>query len=254
MQEQFENNEISRLLGGLDKVEAPGDFDFRLKARIAAGRPVESAPTFGWLKAAVPLVLLLGIGGYFGYRAFRAQPVAERPRVAEAPNTVQPGPVVTEPSVIPQAENPIVASSEPKKDNSVPRLDKGKGAAPKAAEMPGGGSFEEAQIESNRVYPKGVDPRKAVDTAKPPMAIGRLPLSSVLSIAGVNGAMNDGGWRVSSVVDKSMAARAGVKADDVIEAINDQPIKANMDLPANFALKSLRVKRGGNTVTIPLKN
>ncbi len=36
-----ENDEIHRLLGTLKRVEAPKDFDFHVRARIAKSRPVE---------------------------------------------------------------------------------------------------------------------------------------------------------------------------------------------------------------------
>ena len=42
-----EFEEIGRLIGGLKRVEAPKDFDFHVRARIAKGRPVER--TRSWL-------------------------------------------------------------------------------------------------------------------------------------------------------------------------------------------------------------
>ena len=64
----LENDPVRSLLGGLKRVEAPGDFDFRVKARIASGRPAGRPSS--WLpalaKLSVPLAVLLLIGGFFG--------------------------------------------------------------------------------------------------------------------------------------------------------------------------------------------
>src|SRR5688500_18285244 len=58
---------ISSLLRGLRRVDAPADFDFKLKARIANASPARtaSAGLFPVLKFAAPLLLLLPIVGFF---------------------------------------------------------------------------------------------------------------------------------------------------------------------------------------------
>jgi len=55
-----EDESVSKLLGGLKRVDAPNDFDFRVRARIAEGKPEDT--TVSWrlaVRYAVPLVLLL---------------------------------------------------------------------------------------------------------------------------------------------------------------------------------------------------
>src|SRR5580765_4061428 len=68
----YENEPVSKLLGGLKRVEAPNNFDFRVKARIADGKPADRATS--WLPAtiryAMPLALLLVVGGYFAFNAY----------------------------------------------------------------------------------------------------------------------------------------------------------------------------------------
>src|SRR5436190_4917257 len=76
-EKNFENDEINHLLGSLKRVDAPGDFEFRVRARIAAGRPAVRAtllPSFG--KAAAMMLLLAAVAGYFGFRSYRS-PVVE---------------------------------------------------------------------------------------------------------------------------------------------------------------------------------
>src|SRR5437762_10762000 len=87
-QEQFESIEdekIHQMLGGLKRVDAPKDFDFRVKAGIAAGRPSSTSgfriPTA--VRLAVPLVLLLLVGAYFGLNALYSPTGSDVPSVAK---------------------------------------------------------------------------------------------------------------------------------------------------------------------------
>ena len=83
---------IADLLGALPHVQPPNDFDFRVKAKIAAGKP--SKGRRAWFPAAarlaLPLVILVAIGGYFAYQ--RTKPaeneIGSIPEV-KTTNTVQ---------------------------------------------------------------------------------------------------------------------------------------------------------------------
>lgn len=67
--ENKDTDAVAGLLGSLPRVEAPNDFDFRVKARIAAGQPAKIAWFPSVARVAVPLGLVLSVGGYFGYRS-----------------------------------------------------------------------------------------------------------------------------------------------------------------------------------------
>ncbi|MEO7659678.1 MAG: hypothetical protein ABIV48_08685, partial [Pyrinomonadaceae bacterium] len=87
-----ESDSISQLLGSLRRVEAPNDFNFRVRARIAKGRRAKVKTD--WLPVAVryamPLVLLVLIGGYFGFNSFYQPGEVNVPVVAEVKPTVGP--------------------------------------------------------------------------------------------------------------------------------------------------------------------
>jgi len=78
-----DEEQVRRLLGELNRVEAPNDFYFGVKARIAKGKPAEKVAT--WLpvtvRYAVPLVLLVLVGGYFAFNAFYSLNVTSIPVV-----------------------------------------------------------------------------------------------------------------------------------------------------------------------------
>src|SRR5438132_11675603 len=80
-----EDGKIHQILGELKDVSAPKDFDFRVKARIAAGGPSAISgfriPTA--IRFAVPLVLLLLVGAYFGLNALYSPANTDVPSVAK---------------------------------------------------------------------------------------------------------------------------------------------------------------------------
>ena len=103
---EFENKDdqqVSQVLSTLSHVEPPGDFDVRVRSRIAAGKPAETRSWF-WplLAGAAPLALLLVIGAYF---VLRTEPTSS-PTVASAP--------VVEQVTVPTSANnvaPVVANN-----------------------------------------------------------------------------------------------------------------------------------------------
>ena len=97
------------------------------------------------------------------------------------------------------------------------------------------------------------DPDRNVNVAN--VDAGReIPIREVLEMLGVKADFASGGWTVLSTADNSIAARSGVRSDDVIEAFNDRDLTEGTTLKAGFAGKSLRVRRDGKQVTLDLKN
>ncbi|MEP6789145.1 MAG: PDZ domain-containing protein, partial [Acidobacteriota bacterium] len=60
-------------------------------------------------------------------------------------------------------------------------------------------------------------------------------------------------WRAEAISAHSMAERVGVKAGDMIEAINDQPLSEKTVFGNKFDGKSLRIRRDGKSMQIELK-
>ena len=72
----------------------------------------------------------------------------------------------------------------------------------------------------------------------------------VFGSMGIRARLEGGGWRVSSAGGR--AASAGLKAGDIIEAINGKPVGANTTFDADFLGRTLRVKRDGAIIQISL--
>ena len=91
---------LRKLVGGLGTVEAPADFDFRLRARLAGEKPAARGMVFGGLSfglrsvAMATLVMLLGAA--FLFRVILNQPAPEVANTAN-PSVVQPAENATAP-------------------------------------------------------------------------------------------------------------------------------------------------------------
>lgn len=238
--QEVEFEEIGRLIGGLKRVEAPKDFDFHVRARIAKGRPVER--TRSWLPASVryaaPLVLVLAIGGYVGFRTTYSTDQAAVPVVVTAPVETASQPVV--PVVDPVAPRGVVEElpfsqtvAEVKPSETGNKATKTIQKAPLTAnsknEKPGGGSYDTASREPDTIRQPDID-----DNEPAPAKKVIVPVSQFLSSVGVNAA----GGKIVSV--GGAAASAGLKAGDVIQGVNVQA-------------GTIRVSRDGKTITVTIK-
>ena len=188
-----EFEEIGRLIGGLKRVEAPKDFDFHVRARIAKGRPVEQ--TRSWLPASVryaaPLVLVLAIGGYVGFRTTYSTDQAAVPVVAPAPVETASQPVVL--AVDPGASREVVAElpssqtvAEVKPSETGNKVTKTGQKTPvtnSKTEKPGGGSYDTASREPDTIRQPDID-----DNEPAPAKKVIVPVSQFLSSVGVNAA------------------------------------------------------------------
>lgn len=227
-----EFEEIGRLLRGLKRVEAPKDFDFHVKARIAKGRPAE--PRRSWLPASVaygaPLMLLLAIGGYVG---FRTTYTTDQPVVATAPAEAVPQPVVPVAGTV--TPGPEVAAGLPPDQMlaGVKPSDTGNKVMKTGQKTPAtansGGSYDSAVRGSTTITQPDVD-----DNEPAPVKKVIVPVSQFLSSAGVNAS----GGKIVSV--SGAAASAGLKAGDVIQGVNVQT-------------GTVRVSRDGKTISVTIK-
>jgi len=254
------DEKVAQLLSAMKRVEAPRDFDFKVRARIAAGRPA-ARPAFGIpvvIRYAVPLVLLVLIGAYVGFNALYSNKQAIAPAVAET------APPVTAPVTAAPSNNVATPTADPITEEHAevrkPELIKNTaGVTPvkkqAGVERPGSQNYVDAGKEGRHLYPNGFNPdTKPAANTKVPDRPAQIPAKDILNLFGVNGTFGESGWKVESVGTDTLAGRSGVKAGDVIEAINDQPLTEKMSLKGGFNGKTLRVRRDGASLQIVLKN
>lgn len=253
--------QIAEMLSSLKRVDAPTNFDIRVRARIARGAKVSAT---SWttnlvrVGALATVAAVIAVGGYFAFNSINTGH-NDVPAVAEVQPQTQ-NPIVEQPSsniTTSESSNPTVVkpSNELVAQNDVPTNGNAKTNGPNSTEdRATGGSTELAVRESQKIFPRGVDPNaKAPANAKGVNPNARVSVSQILEFIGVNATWAGGGWRVDSVESSNIAGRSGIKTGDVIEAVNDQPVNERTTFGANFSGKSVRVRRDGVSVQIDFK-
>jgi membrane-associated protease RseP (regulator of RpoE activity) len=253
---------VSRLLGELKRVEAPNDFDFRVRARIADGKPAERTATLvpASIRIALPLALLLIVGGYFAFNAFYSPNKDDVPVVADSE------PVSVAPMNRTQSNDPALPSDEivsDRRDAKIPesetklipngQMKTNRPTQPKS-DHPAGGSMDQAVREGRRIYPRGLNPSSKV-LVKPKEFDQNAQVSAreLFSLIGIEANYSGSLWTIGAVKPNSMGERSGVKAGDAIEAVNDLPLTEKTVFGNGFTGKSLRIRRDGRSMTIDLK-
>jgi hypothetical protein len=236
MREQIpntENNEsITNLLGGLRRVEAPENFEFGVKARIANGEPKESASPFGFLKIAIPTAALAGLAAflYMSGFVFGDIPTVQVAEDTTKPATVVPATVRTEvvaskdPDTVSTTRETHIASARASGSNNRSR------GTVNAVKQPNGGGSIDQTLNPDRPIKRVVSVQK------------------VLESAGISAEFQGERCVANSV--NGTAERIGVKSGDVILTVNNVPVKSSTTFEDGVELKSVRVNRGGRNLKL----
>lgn len=260
-----DEQKVVQLLGGLRRAQAPGDFEFHVKARIAQGNPGAPAPLFGRFRYFAPLAVVLMVAGYIGFseimspRVNNGITVAGTSRSEPSSGNVQQrnvaaNPELEVPAPVPAADIPTMRGNEEiasaghyRKSNRRPSL---------KFENTGGSKTDAGRAFKKIINPPGINPApvNTNQNASETEGITKTGVRDLLSMLGIDAESAAKGWKVRSSKANSAAERAGVRADDVIEAIDDRQIDANSVFTGNFAVKSLKILREGKSLTIALQN
>lgn len=239
--------QIAALLGSLKRVEPPGDFDMRVRARIAKGKPAQVGASWRpvFLRIAAPALLLVAIGGYLGYNTLYRQGNVGVPEVVDSTPVATPA---TETATVPAPTGETVAvKPASSNDLAATTSDKKINAPNKKPERPAGGSLDSALRETNSIVPRNVE---TAGNSTPTAPASTLSVREVFSAMGIRASYSGSGWRVSSASVR--AAAAGLKVGDIIESVNGQTVGINTVFDARFSGHNLRIRRDGAVVQINL--
>jgi hypothetical protein len=245
-----DDEKVRQMLGDLKRVDAPKDFDFRLKARIAASGGKDFEPRlFPALRIAAPLALVLAVLAFFVVSGIYSVDNNSVPQIAGGdipiPNINKDKPreefVAVSNSQPENSEQNSGETDKPKDQELAANPDKLKKDAAQA-ENNGGGSRDSTATEPNVVLPGGFGSKTS------------LKVKAVLQIMGIEAVFSNKKWKVESVAPNSRAMRAGVKTGDTIEAINDVKLPAEtININGPFVGNSLTVVRGSEKIAINLQ-
>lgn len=269
------------LMEEMPRVEAPNNFDFRVKARIAQGKPVESrASFFPALRYVLPVAFVVLLIGFIAFNAnyfTGANPIqtaAIVPQTAPVTNQIpansfaESNPIAT-PETAPRIagtiaqsiENPNLKPTSPRRetqfvvDRQVRRLPKVV-VRENPRDEEGGGSRDNAFTPPPPpILPEGFNTKPPTQN-QPNANIGnqqnQLKDAQILEFIGIETVADRGGRKVKSVKSDSLADRSGVKVGDVVEAIDGK--KVSEEPRTSNEGKTLTVKRGAERIEIKLEN
>lgn len=266
-----EDEKVRQLCGGLKRIDAPKNFDFRLKARIAAHQSqTVKSPVMAFLRYAAPLGLAVAIFGAVVSNNFYSVDNAAIPQLAgsftEKPRSEPVSPLETKkPSEIVLRNNGPSADFENETaKNSNPTLQfstKSKNELGKIFENPKnirpnenrGDSRDLASTQPRIITQQEFSSNKPLDSANNSTNPTSFSVKDILSAMGIAATFSGNGWKVQSVGQNSRAESSGVKPDDIIEAVNDIKIPTEMIRANSINLRKITVMRDGKKFEIVLK-
>jgi len=246
--------EVSRLLSALPRVDAPSNFDFRVKAKIASGKRskswIERIPVA--VRFALPTLLILVVGAYFYFSRVTSNDGSPAPQIeALAPAPVTNGSPADSSSqnnsnLLAAKENPTSTPEQTWPGNSNRMV---RPPASGLSGKPAGGSLVEAKDQPNTITRPGTQDKSRIPDD---MAAVASSVKRGLSQIGIADTVYEGGgWKVVVVTNNSLAKRSGIVAGDIVTAIGKQQLSQN-SIIHNVA-DQLTVRRGGKTVNINLR-
>lgn len=265
-----DEQKIREMCRSLKKVDAPEDFDFKLKARIARANPRDFQPRFGFaLRYALPVLALIFVFGLLAYsggfwspkdNSFVAQNSIEATNPALPKNTMISNFSATD-DENPASRNPVISGSNqespkaPEKTlvaDNILRTPKKDARESKKDSL--GGSKD---LSSTSVIPK--QPNFNSNTLLPNRQEGNekftpMSVKEVLSISGIKADLENGKWRVKSVTANSLGESSGVKENDIIEAIDNQTLSAETVFNKTISGEILVITRNGVKSQIKLRS
>ncbi|MGB7208293.1 MAG: PDZ domain-containing protein [Pyrinomonadaceae bacterium] len=258
---------VSRLLSNLKRVDAPKDFDFHLKARLANASPGDYRPVrlFPILKYVLPLALFLFVGAafvltnsYTGVNVSVVEP-PDAPVTSMGVNSVQKQQTVVnnDPTRVPEnilVENPQANTrllvTEQTKEPKLPRSNR-----PEVGNRNGGGSYVTTARNATAPISAPVIADSNSNSVRNPGNPGpSIPLQFRQMLVSLGIDASDAGdktWKVMRLAKDGIAERSGLQVGDMMEAIDDKPITPLYD--GSFSVKSISVRRDDKVVKIDIQ-
>jgi len=266
-----EDEKLRVLCSSLKSVEAPKDFDFKLRARMANGKSSDFQPRFGLaFRYALPAFLVILIFGLFAYNSGIFSSTEKNPLVATG-ETPSASPAVSSNVAVsnfsstennPQTKDEIQASPSeqnfPKVSAEVAQTTPKTPALPKKRELKREvefkGNFEPTSRAANVIVPQDFVQKPIFQNSPNDEKSGSLSVKDVLAFVGINAEVENGKWTVKSVNSNSIAERSGIRQNDSIEAIGEQPLNAGTSFGKTVNVRAVTVSRSGEKIVIKIRN
>lgn len=230
--ESSQEGKVAEALRSLPRIEAPGDFEMRVKARIAE-RGSDGAslrprlPRFAFAFAAVAVVVTGAVVMF----------------------TLRSGPSDTATTggaekIVPPAASEVSPPSMAKSSVNRPDVERN-GNSPLSNQS---GVVREEAVKQAQEIDLGMRPGQPAEG----QSAGSVGVSDVMLAIGAEVSFEGGVWVVRNVVSGSRAAASGVKTGDAVFAVDGITLRSDTRLATPFSGKMLLIKRPGSEKLTPL--
>lgn len=273
-----EHEKVRGMCGGLKRVNAPKNFDFHLKARIANcdKSDFQQNAFLPFLRYAVPLCVVLLLAGFV---VFSGILTGNQSTDATLVQNLQPNEKANPATTMLEKTEAKVTETTPTVMNSNVVLASANAESPKPAsnvqaaqsanktELASsanknlligedfGGTRTSSSKDSRVINPPGTSPKPNSATITPPNMgnSNRSSIKEVLKNFGIEADFVNSGWRVKSISVNSLASRAGIKTGDLLEATDSLKLNTEMINEQSFEIKSFQLIREGKKIIVELR-
>ncbi len=239
--------QISALLKNLPRVESTGNFEAKVRSRIAIAK---DTPQRKWLvpTVAVSTFLVLFTAGIAFWPPANSGELATTQAPTEVVDSIPVSPFAESNGVISEPVNPaptstLIAGREiaAERRRIAPRKDvRNRSYSRQPTEPSQGGSEVRLLTPAPMINAN-------VSTKKP------LLLSDYFQMIGAEGSFEKSGWAVSEVAPNSLASRAGIVQGDIVESIGSVRVVEGTTLEGTQLDNKVEVRRGSELKTFDLR-
>ncbi len=263
----FEEKQISQILSQLEKVTAPANFDFRLKARVSQVKLSKSSrSTLSWFAYTAIGFLIVLVTTIFFYHLVstvrRDEPLGlgSFSKTGELTSTV---PERYEDALEAVRDSQSIDESMAEKRspdarnvNKTPKTTKRINSTYTSVNR------RKYEVTEHSISPSAVENLKGFSPLKTPVndavSDSRLRktdsfIAQTLRQIGIEGEFETNGFRVHSVKVNSIAEKLGLKIDDIVLTINGRPLKALTNQDAKLEIRQISVKRASQELQMDLQ-
>lgn len=268
-----DDEKLRLMCKGLKKVNAPKNFDFHLKARIAKANPedFQTASLIPFLRYLLPFSVVVLLAVFVGFNIFlTSKNNDELAKSIVQPQQLQESPIVNPPTT---KNSTVSANYLPTPANFIVTEDKLTASANtgKKAVNP---DVSAAQNGRKEVLPKSKDDDQTLsrdmasgtgeiltpngitvpEINKPTVLTSKSAdsVKQIFDFIGITAVPEFERWKVTAVDGNNMAARAGIKVGDLIEAIDGHKLGSAAMSNQNFNVKVIQIIRDGKNISLEM--
>ncbi|HQU86857.1 MAG TPA: hypothetical protein PKY59_27230 [Pyrinomonadaceae bacterium] len=270
-----DDKRLHEMLCGLKKVNAPKNFDFHLKAKIAKANPedFQTASLLPFLRYFLPFSVVILLAVFVGFNLFLtnqqnaetevAKTTVKSSQLQENPVTITPkveastisaNVLPTQANFVQPDDKTVAASNSAKKivnAETTQNLTNKRGVSPKENNSNEKVFSRDSALGLGEVLtPKGIppifnSPKKSVENSEE-------KIKETLKFIGITAVPELGKWKVIAVDANNMAARSGIQIGDFVETIDGIKLNENSAENFKFSLKIIQIIRKGKSISLEL--